>query len=339
MYITYAQVTDLADKRDYAHMMSLANIIKTEVVLASQVKNNYIRRFELPPRLNSKLYKIELNPKNSMYKDELEIQLLDENNEVMKRYNSILPVKIKGSFMEEVKGEMLDYCITQNSHDGIRIARNQASIEFYKVNEGEDLDIEDGKLKVSNEDIVELLVRLNCVENIQAIQFTLAFPEDKLTFIEYCVEDDMAKISAVQRNPETSDSCRQELNAAFFEEIFEGGIFGYDLQQYRQNPPKRLHSFWDPGSNDDPTEDTAGTITGGFIAEDFETGSGDIAILKFEVKPDADEGEATVEFDPEFNPLLYPGSDENLVILDISTGKETTGGLPDSKVGATLIIQ
>lgn len=164
----YNQFSDLNERKDYSTMFNLANLIKNEVLISSKVHDNYIRRFEIPFTVNGNGYKIDLE------KDVLVI-----TNEDNLSTTIILPVEVKGGFIEKNKKGQMEHCITKNKHDGVRISRNQASIEleedaFLKDRDG------DGILDIPAGDEFYSYVRLNCLDNIQTVGFSL-----ELTNLDY----------------------------------------------------------------------------------------------------------------------------------------------------------
>lgn len=159
--LTHSQYADLNEKKSYAAMTDLANSIRNEVMMATKVHNNYIRNFEIPYKINGKDYHILLE------KDVITI-----TNEDNASVTIVLPTDVKGKFIERTELGQLKHCITKNELDGIRISRNLASIELEQ----------DALLKDSNNDgILDIpagnefyaYVRMNCLDNIQTVGFTL----------------------------------------------------------------------------------------------------------------------------------------------------------------------
>ena len=176
--ITTKKLGEIADERDYVFMRDLAENIKKEVIIASQVQDNYFRKFELPPNINGRNYTINIS------NNELGIYLPD------KSYYAVLPQDVKGSFAPDLNKDTLKHCITKNSWDGIRISLNQVSIEYAQIENGvdnglainnpdkwinvDDLDDiyfdDDGFLKLEKDQYFAVYVRINCVENIRTIR-------------------------------------------------------------------------------------------------------------------------------------------------------------------------
>jgi hypothetical protein len=168
IYLIKTRMAEINEEQDIIAMRNLANSIKSEVLLASSVNNRYLRRFEIPYKINGREYKMWIN-KN----DELTINLF-ENKKVIKEYFTVFPVKVKGTFIEEITPNTTDHCITKEDYDDnrvIRISRNQVSLETDEkpVKKGEDFDVR---------------VALNCVDNIRSIQFTVKYDPEKVEFKE-----------------------------------------------------------------------------------------------------------------------------------------------------------
>ena len=176
-------LSDLQDKQDFVLMQNLANMIRNEIVLTSQVSDNYIRRFEIPYKINGKNYTLKLE------KDELIINITGEKD---KTAYILFPQELKGGFIENNELGFLDYCITKNS-DEIRISRNQVSLEYAAYDYGDDgFDTDDydyidsliGVLSVDRGKRFRIYLGVNCVFNLQSVNFDLAYDENKLNYIE-----------------------------------------------------------------------------------------------------------------------------------------------------------
>ena len=174
-----ARLSDAENKKDFALMQNLAHTIQNEILLASQVHDNYIRKFEIPYDINGKNYSMKLE------KDELIINITGENGSTV--YN-VLPQEIKGGFLENNKLGFLDYCITKNRNE-IRISRNQASLEYAAYDQGDfGFDTADynyinalsGPLSVNRDGKFRIYLRVNCVINLQSIVFDLYYDGNKL---------------------------------------------------------------------------------------------------------------------------------------------------------------
>ncbi len=345
--IAYDRINEISEQEDYVHMYNLADAIRREVLLASQVHTNYLRRFELPNTINGKNYTIRLLDDNALYKQGIEINLTEINGRVLRSDFYTLPVDTKGQFSTSINEEVLEHCVTKSDYDNIRISRNQASIEFVALDNNHDGTFEydhtnirerinNGKLQVNAGAIVEVVVRLNCVENVQAIQFTLGFENleyvdiegDSSTHINGNIVTLLQRLGDVHiRNPPFNMDV-QSSEFAFFKRIFDE--IEYEGKVGAGNNGQ--HNYWDPTNTDG---DALSTISGGMIAYDFQTGSGDLAKIRFEVTGTSGDT-ASIVFDPDFE--QSNGLSGNLVILDTSTGHTTTVGLPTSKVGAYLDI-
>ena len=169
MALMQNQFSQLNEEEDYSSMYNIANLIKNEVLIASKVHDNYIRKFEMPLALNGKDYTVDLQ------KDVLTIKITGEDSSV----TVILPVQVKGGFIEKNEAGQMEHCITKNQHDGVRIARNQASIELEEDVNLKDID-NDGILEINSGNEFSAYVRMNCIDNIQTVGFSL-----QLTNVDY----------------------------------------------------------------------------------------------------------------------------------------------------------
>ena len=160
IYLVYYRLSELSDLQQDITMKNLADNLINEIVLASSVNNNYLRRFDLPARLSGKKYRLSLD--NS----EINIQLL-ENNNIIDEYLVVSPVDIKGGFIEDIDLNTTSHCITKSNADGVRIARNQAS-----------LDTNASGLKKG--DSFEVYLSVNCVEDAKSITATISYDPAKL---------------------------------------------------------------------------------------------------------------------------------------------------------------
>ncbi|MBT4648259.1 class III signal peptide-containing protein, partial [archaeon] len=134
--IINSRLGEVQEQKEYILMQTLASNIKEEIILATQVHNNYIRRFSIPLNINTKDYNMYIE------KNELKIDLYDAGNyegEPSKTVYAVLPIDVKGGFVEEKDENTLDHCVTKNQFDGIRISRNQVSLDIdtrnFEVNE------------------------------------------------------------------------------------------------------------------------------------------------------------------------------------------------------------
>ena len=156
MYIINTKISEIAQKQDLLEIENLANSIRNEIILATQVHDNYVRRFEIPLTLNGKKYSIKLLPEFGK-KEVLEIKT-DDRTET---YD--LPVKITGAFLE-VKDDSLDYCVAKGREE-ISLSKNQ-------------LELSNNATNVSLNTPFSLYVKANCIENLQTAEFTIKFPEN-----------------------------------------------------------------------------------------------------------------------------------------------------------------
>jgi len=281
IYIMNIRLSDISERQELLLMRNLANNIKEEVIIASSVNNNYLRRFNIPTKIKGKDYNM------SIENDELIIKLI-ENNQVVKEYFTVFPVPVKGSFVEDINYENTDHCITKNDFDGIRIARNQLSLDTNST-------------RFSPGDVFNVLVSLNCVEDIRSVQFTIKYDPNKTRLIRNTVEP-VTRHNYPNFNPLFSDVLSITPYAGKISQLI--GLKFVD--------------------------DTNGRFTYGYIARECASGSGNIAKMSFEVLPTA-AGRATIEFDPDFK-------ERNLIVLDCYTNAETRESVPNSRKNLNLQI-
>ncbi len=280
-YIINNRLTEISKEQELLVMKNMANNIKSEVLLAASVNNNYLRRFDVPATLNGRKYKM------SIQDDALTIQTYD-GEYMTNEYFTLFPTQVKGNFVDDINFNNSEHCITKNEFDGIRIARNQVSLDADK--------------QIANRDeIIEVIVSLNCIRNIRSTQFTINYDPNALEILK----DQSSSITYTEK----------ELNP-LFEDV---DILNYDgLNIYTEND-----SF-------PYVDDTIGRYTFGVIGKNCATGSGNIARLYFKVIGDPQE--TKIEFDPVF-------ADNNLIVLDCTTSKFTKEDIPDSKKGANIEIR
>ena len=163
-YIMNERMSELAEKREYNLMSALANSIINEVVVASSVSNNYMRKFEIPTRILGEKYNM------SIEQDEIAIRLI-EGNRVRKEYYAAFPIPVKGTFIENIGENTTGHCVTRSDYDGVRISQNQVSI-----------DSENDTVKVG--DSFKVYVALYCVENALNGGFTLHYDQTKLELVK-----------------------------------------------------------------------------------------------------------------------------------------------------------
>ena len=280
IYIINIRLSDISEKQELMLMRNLANNIKSEVIIASSVNNNYLRRFDIPTKIKGKEYNMSID------NDELIIELI-ENDHVVREYFTVFPVHVKGTFVEDINYETTDHCITKNDFDGIRIARNQVSLDTNHT-------------KIDQEESFDVMVSLNCVEDIRSVQFTLKYDSSKLDLIQSSVEP-ITRYNYRDLNPLFNDVLSETPYAGKISSVV-------DLK------------FVEPGR-----------YTYGYIARECASGSGNIARISFEVKAGADPGRTTIKFDPDFK-------ERNLIVLDCFTNAETREGIPDSRKNLNIEI-
>jgi hypothetical protein len=164
-YLINERVTEIRIEQQKLVMKNLGNNIVNEILIANSVNNNYLRRFDMPIKISGSDYSI-----NIVNGNDIVINLIQENKIIDTDYIS-LPIKIKGNFMQNITDNTTDHCITKSDVDGIRISRNQASIDLNKtiVNEEGEFDV---------------FISLNCVNNAKSIQFTIKYDAEKLEIID-----------------------------------------------------------------------------------------------------------------------------------------------------------
>ncbi len=241
-YIIKVRITEISEEKEDSIIRNLANSIKNEVMLASSVNNKYLRRFDIPYRINGKEYKMYI------LNDELTINLF-ENNEIVKTYFTVFPVRVKGTFVEKLMMNTTKHCITKTDIDGIRISQNQASIDALERDtyRQDEIDIE-----VNANEEFYLLMSLNCVENLRSVHFTISYDSAFLELLE---------VSEV-------DKYKRELNP-----LFESVI----LYNYEGRDPIKINDEYYDYITD-------GRYTFGMISEECSSGSGTIAQFKFKAK-------------------------------------------------------
>jgi len=150
----------VADEKDKVAMQNLGNAIRNEVILASQVHDNYVRRFEIPLSLNSNPYALTLHPSG--------MSIWMESN---KSHFVAFPHDVQGKFLSENEPDFLDYCISKNADD-IRISRNQVSLEN---------SVGKNSFDVADGGEITLYVRANCIFNLQSLEFELHYSPENMT--------------------------------------------------------------------------------------------------------------------------------------------------------------
>jgi len=155
IYIINDRLFEITKEQDKLVMKNLANNVVNEVILASSMNDNYIRLFNIPVKLSGKDYK--------MYIEEnlLVVELYEEDMKVLDHFTA-LPFEVKGTFIDEINQNTTEHCITKNDFDGIRISRNQASI-----------DTEQEEYSRNTE--FDAFISLNCVKDAKSIRTTIRY--------------------------------------------------------------------------------------------------------------------------------------------------------------------
>ncbi|MBN2367536.1 hypothetical protein JXC34_00830 [Candidatus Woesearchaeota archaeon] len=205
IYIMNNRMSEIYEQQDELAMRALANSIKNEVVLASSVNNNYLRKFEIPTKINSRDYRIEI--------EDLFINIyVLENNKTVNEFFSILSIPVKGNFFENINSSTNKHCITKNNYDGVRISLNQASLDTNAT-------------EFKSGDIFEVIFSLNCVENIRTVRFTVRYEPDNLEFVDV---DSIYRDARNGINPLFEKKPRPEINYSDVAPLEVGNEY-YDL--------------------------------------------------------------------------------------------------------------
>ncbi|MBT4351837.1 hypothetical protein HOD20_04865 [archaeon] len=335
--ITTKKLGEISDERDYIFMRDLAENIKKEIILASQVQDNYFRKFELPPNINGRNYTINVT------QDELGIYLPD------KSYYATLPLDVKGSFAESLNKDTLKHCITKNAWDGIRISLNQVSIEYAQIENGVDngipiddpdkwINIEDlddsffddgGHLILKEDQYFAVYVRINCVENIRTIRTIIdtepSFAEMKsmeYIFREKTQENIVSEFFGTVPLVDTPNP--------FFRE------FGL-LTRHATNDKSDLN-FDSEGNGILWNDDDEQRHTFNLFTKTCEDGSGNIYKLIYQVNDDLELGDDGFEirFDPNFTHV----ESSSVMAIECRKGaKLNSEVVPSTKVSAKFVIE
>ena len=163
IYVIHERIADISIEQEKIVMRNLANNIINEIIIASSVSDNYMRKFDIPVKLLGSDYKI------LMENNDISIQVF-EGDYLKSEYFTPLPVQIKGGFMQNLSLNTTGHCITKNKIDGLRISRNQASLDasVFQVNQGDEF---------------EVYVSLYCIVNIKSIRITVRYDPDILEII------------------------------------------------------------------------------------------------------------------------------------------------------------
>ena len=339
-----SSISDIQENEDYIAMERFANDVKNEVILATQVHDNYIRRFDIPVTINGKEYNAYLNG------NVLTIYLMQGGRKITKNHVEILPVEVKGGFIEYSKINMTDHCVTKNQYDGIRIARNQVSLEPYYLN-GVPIESDQEYVPIKKGTLFYVYARMNCVENIKGFQFTLRFNGSNVEYINH---------SLLDRNHDFNNVLFNKIRPRFFplglSYDFNKGIDYFDEENsYKEN---LANCFTRPSDYNEfpyPLYDIEGNLVGncsgvdlsritiGITGLDCVTGSGNIVRIKFKA---VETGTTKIEFDPEFNKEEYIKRNQtfknnihdNLLVFKCNNPTPNPEAIPDSKVNAKLNI-
>lgn len=170
LYIANNRMSEIGEKEDIFEMQKLADAIKNEIILAAQVHKSYVRRFEIPLKLNGKNYTMQFLPEDDPDKEVLSIEILDSG--LSETFN--LPFKVSGGFVT-VQQDALDYCVAKGrSREEISVSKNQ--LELF---EGSGFNA-DGT--VTNGNQFSLYVKGNCIENLQTAGFKIIYPTGSFSF-------------------------------------------------------------------------------------------------------------------------------------------------------------
>jgi hypothetical protein len=165
IFLINNRATEIRQDEDLQAMKRMTENMKNEVLMAGAVSNNYIRKITLPMKLNNRKYNIFIEDRDvlniEMYKDD----------KVINHYSTAFPIKVKGNFVQDFIEETAEHCITKSDFDGIRFARNQASIDpvISTVNQGDTFDV---------------VLGLHCIDETKSLQFTIKYDPDKLELLD-----------------------------------------------------------------------------------------------------------------------------------------------------------
>ncbi|MEM3374294.1 MAG: cohesin domain-containing protein [Candidatus Woesearchaeota archaeon] len=263
IYLITNRISEISQEKENQEIINLINDIKNEIIIASSMHNNYYREFELPTRLMG--YEYTLNLSN----DEITLIIFDKyylggNKKVKKTYNSILPTFVKGNFAEKINETTNRHCITKSDKDGIRISKNQASLESKQSNIYSKYDV-----IVNENNEFDLYLNLYCVNNLRSIQITIKY--------------DPNFISLERTGIITSSSYNEN---SLFDSVFVVNL---------DNSHKEINSISYPLIS--PSE---GRFSLGVIGNECASGSGSIAKLTFKAKNVNDDTETNINFDELF---------------------------------------
>jgi len=160
-YIINQRLTEISIEQERLVMKHLSTNIINEIVLASSVNNNYMRKFDVPGLLLGKRYDM------GILDNDLLVIKMYEGERVSREHFSVIPIKVKGTFLDNINVTNTKHCITKNNYDGIRISKNQASLDSNKD-------------KVSYGDTFFVYISFNCVEDARSVEVTLKYDFDKL---------------------------------------------------------------------------------------------------------------------------------------------------------------
>ncbi|MBT3720966.1 DUF4215 domain-containing protein [archaeon] len=164
IYVINDRMNEISVKQEELIMKSLADSIINEIVLASSFNNNYMRRFDVPVKLFGQDYNMSIED------NFIHIEVI-ENGNVRIEHFAAFPIHVKGSFIDEINLTNTEHCVTKNDFDGVRISKNQAS-----------LDVLSSSVRVGEE--FELYVSLHCIEDAKSFTVTVEYDPDMVEFVE-----------------------------------------------------------------------------------------------------------------------------------------------------------
>lgn len=169
LYIANTKLDEINDQKEQLILETVADDIINEVVIASSVEDNYVRKFDVPGRLLGKYYEMSIEDNLLM------IDVFDRSGNIYKNYFKHIPIAVKGTFIEKINETNKEHCVSKSDFDGVRISKTQASL---------DLAPGTGEITAGGEQF-EVYLSLHCVENIRSLKFFIEYNETYLDFVDF----------------------------------------------------------------------------------------------------------------------------------------------------------
>ncbi|MEM2131252.1 MAG: cohesin domain-containing protein [Candidatus Woesearchaeota archaeon] len=265
--IIKTKISEINEEKEYQEAISLINNIKTEILIASSVNNNYYRKFELPNKINGYEYNLILN--NELLDLNLfeKFQSKSKERKIKKTYNTILPFYVKGGFSEKINETNKEHCITKNNIDGIRIAKNQISLDSKESN----IYNKNYDLEVKKDDFFNIYVNLYCITNLRSVQLTIKYDPNILELVDYEL---MTKLNYPEENT-----------------LFEYADL-LDMNGKGLTINNTFYKYIDPEQ---------GRFTLSVIGKECVDASGNLAKIKFKAKEIPEKGLTKIDYEDLFN--------------------------------------